>query len=259
MEQSSGNSGDFVGRVLLRDLNGMLMQEGLMLADRTIIIPDDLVNELDVHDIVIGRNDEFSRTVCHVHRPSDEAFFWRHDTYVAWDDGRTAHFSVDLGLDEDDKMIKDGLDRAEEAVKDELRRLVAIDAIDIPTAGELHRSMLSGIAVELAQANEALLHSEELEEQRGAAAIVDEIVAQGNRIRDAKTMDAPPELRELHRLIDVLHAAHRDAVLLRVRLNEFYLALSERMLAEAEAGDGTPIASKESWELLQLLDKVSDL
>lgn len=246
-----------MGRTLLRDLTAMLMRDGMMLPDRTISVPEHMKPELDVDDVMIGRNDEFSRTICHVHRPSDETYAWRHDIYMVWDDGRTAYFSIDMGLDEDDMAVRNGMDIANGALKAELRQLVIDDITDVPTAGTIHTHVLDEVQWALDEVNEALLLAEETGEGEPAA-IVEEIMGRHRAIREAEASLDVPRFETLHRLIGALHDAHHDAILLRLKLNEFYLVLSEREINQAQAGDGTPIPPHETWDLLQLLDKVAE-
>jgi hypothetical protein len=204
-------------QALIRDINGLLEYEGMVLPDREIIIPPALAQELDAIDIVIGRNEALRRTVCHVHRPPDDDYYWRHETFVAWDDGRTAQFKIDIALDESEQGTMRAFQDAGFAFFGELERLKS--------------------------------------RYVSSAAVVEEIL---QMVEARVPLDAAPrpEFDDLYKAIHMLRRAQYEAIALRERIGERYLVLCDRALYVAELDNESMAPPIETWNLLQLLDKI---
>jgi|GEM_PF-2581288 hypothetical protein len=246
--------GNHLEQVLIRDINGLLTYDGMLLGDREIVISPDDVTDLDVTDVVVGRNDEYGRTVCHIHRPPNEESYWRHDTFIVWDDGRTTRFNVDISLDESQQRTMQELQGAHQALVKEFELLISRRVINSSDAEEMYDSVLMSLERTTSEVNDALLKSDELLEGQSMQTLRSVI----QRVeRDAPPSDAPYlEFTQLYAAIHTLRHAHYDAMELRTLLVERYLELSNQHMEKAEANLLPAIQPAEAWGLLQLLDKI---
>jgi hypothetical protein len=241
-------------QALIRDINGLLEYEGMVLPDREIIIPPALVQELDAIDIVIGRNEALRRTVCHVHRPPDDDYYWRHETFVAWDDGRTAQFKINIALDESEQGTMRAFQDAGFAFFGELERLKSRYVIDAERALAIEESVFNELKrIKTDVEDELLTHDELL--GGSSAAVVEEIL---QMVEARVPLDAAPrpEFDDLYKAIHMLRRAQYEAIALRERIGERYLVLCDRALYVAELDNESMAPPIETWNLLQLLDKI---
>jgi hypothetical protein len=241
-------------QVLIRDLNGLLEDDGMVLPDREIAIAPDDVLELDVVDIVLGRNDTFRRTVCHLHQPSSDEYYWRHQTFVAWDDGRTAEFRIDLALNESESRTMNALPAARQALAAEFHHLIYRGVIDEQRAQDMEHAVLVELTRIKDAVDEALLEQDETSEGDNAAVIrtiLEEVETQ------VPLDDAPSaEFDQLYAIIRTLRRAQYEAMELRERVAARYYALSDYYMDAAEANPSSMASPSAVWNLLDLLDKI---
>lgn len=239
---------------LKRDINGLLEYEGMVLPDREILIRGEQVWELDVVDIVVGRNDTYRRTVCHVQRPSTDEFYWRHDTYVAWDDGRTAYFQINLALDETEQRAMLEPQAARHALQAELNRLVYNGVLEAGAAESLQHMILANLANVKDEINEALLKQEELADDDSIRVIKTILETIDTHI----TLNKEPhsDLNQLYAVIRRLRRAQFEAMALREVMLSRYLEVSDHHMDEAEANPTSNAPAAAVWTLLELLDRI---
>lgn len=245
---------NLLGRALSRDINGLLEHEGMKVSDREIIVPPEAAYELDVTDIVVGRNDDYQRTVCHVHRPPTGEYYWRHETYVVWDDGRTAWFGIDIALNESELQVKENLRTRHHELLGQFEYLIARNIVTKAEAEELYDGILTELERITEEVNEALLKSDVVDESPSLLAlraIIEQVDA------DSPVAEAPnPAYEKLYRIVRELRAAHYASIELRTSLVERYVTESSRRIDAAESDQGSAAPAAAIWNLLSLLEKI---
>lgn len=245
---------NLLSRALARDMNGLLEQDGMIMGDREIVIQPEMVQELDITDIVVGRNDEYRRTVCHIHRPPTQSHYWRHETYVAWDDGRTAWFDINLALSEPERQILETLRTCHHELLGEFDVLLARSGISKSTAEEIYDGILTELERLTQEVNEIVLKDDVVRNSPSKTAIemAIDVVDASAPIGDAPSL----EYERVYAAARRLRAAHYDGIKLRAELIERYVELSSLYLDEAEADPASSAPPEAIWELLDILDKI---
>lgn len=253
MENDPGNH---LQLALMRDINGLLEHEGMVLPDREIILSPEDVAELDVIDIVVGRNDKYARAVCHLHRPSTDEFYWRHDTFVAWDDGRSANFQVNIALNDNEQAVMQALPATRQALKNELNRLVHHDVLEPAAAQAMEHMILVEMTHVRDEVHEALSKQDELGGDEGDAIRVMKSILESIDTHLTLNREPHSDFNQLYTIIRRLRLAQFEAMALRERISERYLKLSDRYMDTAEADPTSTADPAAAWSLLELLDKI---
>lgn len=245
---------NLLGRTLSRELNGLLDVEGLRLNDREFTLLPEQTNELDVTDVIIGRNDDYGRTVCHIHRPPSNEYYWRHETYIAWDDGRTAWFYINIALDEADLQVKETLRTRHHELLGQFDYLIASNVVTKVDAEMMYDGILTELERINGEINEALLKSDVVDDNpslKVLRAIIERVDT------DSPLGKAPyPEYEKLYEIVRNLRKAHYASIELRTALVERYVDESSRRIGEAESDPASSAPPTVMWELLELLDKI---
>jgi len=245
---------DRLGSALARDLNGLLEFEGIRLDDREFTMsPEDMI-ELDITDVIIKRNEDYERTVCHVHRPPSDDYYWRHETYLVWDDGRTAWFYINIALDEVDLQVKETLRTRHHELLGQFDYLIASNVVTKDDAQVMYDGILTELEKITEKINETLLESDVVDETPSLEAlkrIIEQIDA------SSPVGGAPyPEYKKLYEIVQSLRAAHYASIGLRTAIVERYVNESSRRIDAAESDPTSTAPPSEIWNLLQLLDKL---
>lgn len=251
MEKNPSNSdGLYEG---LRHSVGSFLNEidGIISDDREIILPPDMARELDVSEIIIRRREGLERTVCSVHHPPNETAYWRHTTYVFWDDGRTAEFDNNYVPDEYERETLQRPTKASQKLKEIVTQLVQDNVITKSYA----RQRLSMYGDEAERLIEALTDNTMLSDDEGESISLAD--ALGIVAEWSKRVDE--DIPELKTSIYEMYVACAMVQLLRNRLVERHLLLHDQALARAASNEASPIEPVHAWELLELLDKVQQI
>lgn len=245
---------DMLGSALARDLNGLLEFDGIRLDDREFTMsPEDMI-ELDITDIIVKRNEDYERTVCHVHRPPSGEYYWRHETYIVWDDGRTAWFYINIALDEADLQVKETLRTRHHELLGQFDYLIATDVVTKDDAQVMYDGILTELERITEKINETLLESDVVDEAPSLEAlkgIIERIDA------SSPVGEAPyPEYKKLYEIVRSLRAAHYASIELRTAIVERYVDESSRRIDVAESDPKSAAPPAAMWELLDLLDKI---
>jgi len=245
---------NLLGRTLSHDLNGLLEVEGLRLDDREFTLPTEQTIELDITDVIIGRNDDYGRTVCHIHRPPSDEYYWRHETYIAWDDGRSAWFYINIALDEADHRVKETLRARHHELLGQFDYLIAGNVITKADAEVMYDGILTELERISGEINDALLESDVVDESPSSEAlraIIERVDA------ESPVGKAPyPEYERLYEIVRNLRKAHYASIKLRTAIVERYVDESSRRIDEAESDPKSAAPPTVMWELIELLDKI---
>lgn len=226
--------------------------DGFILSSSELRLTPELSERYDATDVLVIRDDEMNRTVCSVQRPPTAAAYWRHDTYVVWDDGRDAMFSTDFTLDAiERRTLLHDMSVAQDEIKARLYDLIEMERFTESQARYVLNALLDDIASMVQAVDSELLRRDELDDRTNRE-IIDRVAALHRQPYELEQVLAAGNA-ELRLAAIGLYRAYADALKVRADIVDKFERVSGKTLDVAEAGLLPPMAAEEAVRLTDML------